>query len=1108
MQDLATQRQLSAADPKQSTWLSANAGSGKTRVLIDRVIQLLLDHTNPQNILCLTYTNAAANEMQNRLFSRLGEWSMLADTELETELRKMGHDPALDADLLSRARRLFALAIETPGGLKIQTIHSLCAALLRQFPIESHVAPQFVEIDEATTKELRRTVTEQIASEEPSLIQGLMTIIDETHLDQLTGTICKNAHSFQTEFDRKQASHILGNARVPAEENIEQNTFGPGDFAVWQSVIEAMKKGSDTEYKNACLMENMKELTFKTLSTLEGFLLFKTGAKAFQSKNDHFPNKATRAELGDKIQDFNALMDRVETARKERLCLEALNKAEILHRFAGAFLKRYEAAKSQRGWLDFDDLIHKMHKLLTDPDVSAWVLYKLDGRIDHVLVDEAQDTSPAQWTVIKDLIHEFTSGEGRATDRNRTLFVVGDKKQSIYSFQGADTSEFDRTYATLKTKFSDVEQAFQNSILQHSFRSSPAILKAVDVVYDQIRPSWFDLDQAHIAYHQDMPGRVDVWPALEPEASPEDPDWFDPIDQVSDRDVEITLANHIASYIRKLIEDRHPIPDGDQTRPVEMGDFLILVQKRTGKIFHPIIRACKAEGLDVSGPDKILLMNEIAVQDILALLKFLATPEDDLSLAVALKSPLFSWDEQALFDLAQGRAQKYLWAELRDKAKQYPETTKTLFDLLGLVDYLRPYELIERILIAHEGRKKLIARLGPESENSIDLLLSQAMAFEQTQPGSLTGFLAWMESETLEVKRPADTAGNQIRIMTTHGAKGLESPIVILPDTRFHKPLSGDKLMKLAGLPFLRAAKDDMPDAMSQKAADLRRAEQEERDRLLYVAMTRAEKWLIVANAGPHNDQSWYRKIQNGLSNLETTDIPSPAGQGKRYATGVWPETTEIDPKKQGDKKQTLDACYFETAATPLRQNISSPSGLGGAKAIPSSDGRDEKTATEAGHAIHTLLQHLPDHDAESWENVARHLLGDDFNNHIYKEAVAVITDPKLQFLFSEQSLAEVELSAPIPMLDNQRFRGIIDRLIVTETDVWAVDFKSNAAIPSSAKTCPEGLLRQMGAYMHMLHQLYPTHNFIPALVWTKSADLMILPHDMVSQALQNTKTA
>ncbi|MEM6373091.1 MAG: double-strand break repair helicase AddA [Pseudomonadota bacterium] len=1097
--DDATRRQHTAAEPMASTWLSANAGSGKTRVLTDRVARLLLEEVEPQHILCLTYTKAAASEMQNRLFQRLGAWAMLEDPELRAALRDLGFERVPADEDLRRARTLFARAIETPGGLKIQTIHSFCASLLRRFPLEAGVSPQFTEIEDRAADLLRAEIVDQMADgpDAARLVAMARHYKGEDFL-KLTRAMVSRSADFK-DLDLDAALAAFGQPDGLSKEKIVQDAFAPGDFDLLQEMIPVLQAASTNDAKAADKLQGISKLDYDALPTLMSVFLYGPSAKAaHQAKVGSFPTQGTRSKIDHLMAPLNALMLRVEDARPKVLGLDAAERAVILHDFARHFVDHYTHAKDVRGWLDFDDLIQKARDLLSDDRVAAWVLYRLDGGIDHILVDEAQDTSPAQWDVIRRLAEEFSSGEGARADTTRTIFVVGDKKQSIYSFQGADPREFDRMQAEFGSKLAQSDQSLRGMTLDYSFRSSPAILQLVDGVFQNAGTAGFGQGH-HIAFNSDLPGRIDLWPVVPKPESPPDQDWFDPLDRRSPEHQHRILARAIAEQIRAMIDNAVLIPDKDGPRAVQPRDVLILVQKRGG-IFPDIIRACKEADLPIAGADRLKVGAEIAVRDLGALLSFLATPDDSLSLATALRSPLFGWSEQDLFTLAHSRNDAFLWEALRKKLEEYPETVSMLFDLRDNIDFLRPYDLIERVLTRHGGRARLLARLGTEAEDGINALLSQALAYERASVPSLTGFLAWMETDDLEIKRQIDSASNQIRVMTVHGAKGLEAPIVILPECGERKTEVRDEIITIDDLPVWKMPSNAQPDVMVDRLNAMKDAQREESLRLLYVALTRAEKWLIVAASGElaKDGNDWHQRIESGMQKADALQLDTPVGAGLRMEHGNWDMTAAAALSDTGQTRDPLPA-YFDTPAPePVKDpGTLSPSDLGGAKALPG-EGMDEDTAKAYGTLVHSLLETGGVDVASSTSS----LLDDSLRNAARAEALAVLNSRDLAHLFAPDTLAEVSITAPF---GDRRLHGTIDRLIITPDDIHIIDFKSNRTVPPTAADCPVGVLRQMAAYSVAIAQIYPDRVQRLSILWTRTGELMQLPHDMVMAALPGT---
>ena len=1103
--DAATQAQVAAANPKASTWLSANAGSGKTRVLTDRVARLLLDGVPPQRILCLTYTKAAASEMQNRLFQRLGDWAMMPDAKLRDSLTALGASD-IAPEVMSEARRLFAKAIETPGGLKIQTIHSFCASLLRRFPLEAGVSPAFSEMDDRAAKALREDVMEEVALQAPDAMDAFAQHFTGAEMDGFLQELLGRKDLFASPTSDADLRSAGGLADGISEATLLDAVFHGEEAAMLRDVaaiLQGCSGKSDGQLGQSLAILDCTSPSQPLLARLEKLFLAGSG-KSEGLPKAHPPTKGAKEALGAMLDPFDALRMRVSEARPMRQALAAHARNVALHKFAHAYLPRLEAHKQAHAWLDFDDLILKARALLTDPSVAAWVLFRLDGGIDHILVDEAQDTAPRQWDVVRLLAQEFTAGEGARADTERTIFVVGDQKQSIYSFQGADPDAFEAMRAHFDEALTAIGQPLQRQDLLHSFRSSKAVLGLVDASFtgDLMRGMGDRVE--HVAFKGDLPGRVDLWDWVDESEKAEKKDWFDPVDTVGDDHHSVVLARQIAATIKdRLLHGqiteikRVDGQDVPETRRVEAGDFLILVQRRS-TLFHEIIRACKDLNLPMAGADRLRIGAELGVKDLTALMRYLATPEDDLSLASVLRSPLCGLSEAELFDLAYGRS-NYLREALEAGQKRFQSVYDMLQDLRNNADYLRPYDLLERVLTRHNGREKLLARLGIEADEGIAALLDQAMAYERADVPSLTGFLEWLARDEVTIKRQMDSAGDAIRVMTVHGAKGLEAPIVILPDTGQVTNTVRDDVLHRDGVAFWKASSKDMPAVQIELTNEIKTRQREERMRLLYVAMTRAESWLIICGAGKPaklDDGGWYAVAEAGMAAAGAND--------GRLEHLQWPEDLPAREAKVAVEHAALPD--WATTNAPERPDTSeplSPSKLNGAKALPDPSGTalSEDDAKLRGTVLHRLLEHLP-HAADPMDLANRLGRYGPNDEDLLPLAQSVLAAPALAHIFADGTLAEITLTAKLPSIGGQATLGTIDRLIIDDDRILAVDFKSNMVVPSTPEKTPSGISAQMGAYLEMLEQLYPEKSVEVAILWTQTAQLMTLPHDIVRSAL------
>ncbi len=1077
----ATKAQIAAAWPARSAWVSANAGSGKTRVLTNRVARLLLDGTAPGRILCLTFTKAAAAEMQNRLFKQLGEWAMMPDEPLRKALAALGEDNLPDTQLL-HARSLFARALETPGGLKIQTIHAFCESLLHRFPLEAQVSPDFELLDERAAAALRAEVLDEMALAGPEDFDEFIEKAGDP--EDFLHDILKHQELFEHAFYQEEAA-----AALDAEPDLTDDILlarvmegvTDGEINALVSAMMRNDKGHDPKAAQA-LIDHKKAPVSSALIMLEA--VFLTSGNPRKTKS--FPNRKTKDAFAGAFDLVSQFIERVYAARQSRLALVALEKARVLHEFASGFLARYHAHKSARAVLEFEDLIRKADALLRDSEMAQWVLYRLDGGIDHILVDEAQDTSPLQWDIVKALAEEIYAAEGEVP---RTVFVVGDEKQSIFSFQGADPHEFASVKALLHERLEAVGTPMFEGALQCSFRSAPPILNLVDQVFSGEARGGVAGEIAHIAVDDALPGRVELWPFYKKEPAEDMLPWDAPVDALPPSDPVLLLAEDVAARVAEIIKTKVVLPG--KIRPVQAGDFLILVQARS-ELFKALLKELKAAGVPVAGADRLKVAEELAVKDLLALLQFAANPRDDLALACALRSPLCGVSEAELFSFAHGREGR-LWEEVKPNA--------LLSDILKNTDFERPFELLQRILITHSGREKLLARLGPEAEEGVDELLRQALEYERSEAPSLTGFLNWVKADDLTVKRQFNNEDNLLRIMTVHGAKGLEAPIVILPQTVKKANNQGQAVLALeSGLAACGAAVAELPEAL----ADARKAQQalqtEEKMRLLYVALTRAESWLILAGSGDRKrvPENWYDPVEAALNALGAVQDD----HGRLVLENNWALETgeaEVAAKTVVNKPDWL----LEAAPKPIKPpRAVSPSALGGAHTIAGAVA--DADALLRGTQIHTLLEHLADVAPESRLEVAVQLVKSPLAG-VIDEALKVLQAPELTKVFAPDTLREVPISATLP--DLGPISGQIDALLVGDT-ILAVDFKSNPQVPAGPEAIPEAFLRQMAAYGAALGLVYPNREIKTAILWTATQTLMDVPAQLRDAALNRAAGA
>ena len=850
------------------------------------------------------------------------------------------------------------------------------------------------------------------------------------------------------------------------------------------------------------------------LLQLESVFLKGSGPHAGEPRLGTIPTRTLREKHAGILKSLEQLMHDVAKVRQQRLDRLLHERTAALHDFATAFLAEYDWRKQRQGLLEYDDLTRTARRLLSSPGISEWILYRLDGGLDHILIDEAQDTSPDQWEVIRHLEAEFAWENDRSPEE-RTLFVVGDEKQSIYSFQGADPEYFGKMRQHFERRRQQVGKRLESCDLRHTFRSAPPILQLTDKIFNSARifaqaPDAGENKVQHLAFDARKAGRVDLWDFIDQPQPGDELPWHVPKSMPASGDAQEILARQVAGYVATLLGSRSQAPGS--ARPLAAGDFLILVQRRSA-LFHALIDGLKSQGVPVAGADRLEVGAELAVRDILSLLKFMVTPGDSLSLAEALRSPLLGLTESELFELAHGRSGR-LWDAVREARGRLGETWEILDDCAGSAARLKPFEMIERILVRHGGRTKFLSRLGKEAEDGINELVSQALAYEQTEPPTISGFLNWFELGHVDVKRQMQHDANQVRVMTVHGAKGLEAPVVILPDTSFRRASSGSPIVRLAdGRAVWKARQREATKAQLEAEERRREFDQKERLRLLYVAMTRAIRWLIICGAGARsrNIPCWYDLAEEGMTAVGARRAKYGCGiEGLRHSNA---ECGQKDTSRalEPDSGKTPLPDWLKEAAEPgypMPMPLA-PSGLGGSKFIP---GREEsgfsaKESVEFGIQVHSLLESLPEFAEAEWPELAKRIAGPQ-SERALEEASRVLKSCELGELFGENSLSEVPVSAKIPELGGRRITGTIDRLAVSASHVLAVDFKTNASTPETPEEVPAGILRQMGAYSAALEQIYPDKHVDVAILWTRSLSLMPLPQQLVRHQLKMSEVA
>ncbi len=1116
-----TEEQRIAADPARHVWVAASAGTGKTHVLTDRMLRLMLEGSAPDRILALTFTRAAAAEMQNRIVKRLGEWLGYADERLAAELEALGvvASPAM----MRRARGLFARALDVPGGLKVQTLHAFAQGLLAAFPLEAGLPPGFAALDERDARQLkRRALSECIAQAQHAGDAGflqdlaeLSIIKGEGGLMQALDTLIAHADALLNFRDPAGlAAAVSGWLGVEEGETAGERLaemLAPGRFddgLIEDLVVLLEQWGTATGLSAAAEARSWLALDsagrVAAFPQLCGVVLTKAGEpRSYRLAEKKAPGiQALAEDIGAKLRALLDFDRRVLTAELAGRVLRAGHRV----------VDRYRRLKRAALAIDYDDMIALTVGLLGPDGMPSYVGWKLDGRFDHVLVDEAQDTNERQWAIIGRLVEDFFTAD---ETRRRSLFVVGDHKQAIYGFQGTDPKMFEGWRQRISPQAEAGNRRLEIVDLALSFRSGPAVLELVNAFLQTVGHGALGMAMPpppHRPNRAKAPGEVVLWPVATPEDEADDdedtPDPGEDGSEAADRNMARKLAEQIARWLAPGDAERLWLPAHNSwARPEHI---LILLRKR-GWLMGALVAELHERGVPVAGVDRLLLTEPLAVLDLVALVRFAVQPEDDLNLACLLVSPFLGWAHEDIRALGGGRPG--LWAALGraapDEARA-AEARDWLGSVLALADRVGPYAFLDTILSGPlQGRRRLLARLGSQANDPVDELLQQALAYERQNPPALAGFLAWVEADGSDVKRDAEAAAGQVRLMTIHGSKGLEAPVVVLADSAHQRRARRDDHVSvdIAGagkLPVFHPRSADTPDSIRALKEAQKETDAEEDLRLLYVGLTRAADHLYIGGAAStraaarlegDKDTSWHgllAPVLRAVPGVET--VPSLWGESLRLRGGEWTppgdETAVVKPETAG-----MDISGVVTSVAPPPGRPARPLTPSAMPEAPPEGPAAEalRAAARRGSLIHRLFQRLP--DVPPSERMAQGLAwlkaqGESLPDALLAEVLVVMDDPAHAALFGVDALAEAPVAG---LVGEQVVAGIVDRLLVEPARVLVVDFKTGLRVPANAAEAPVAHRRQMAAYAAVLARAFPGRRVEAALLYTAAPKFLLL---------------
>ncbi len=1115
--------QALASDPGAHVWLAASAGTGKTQVLAARVYRLLLRGIDPSAILALTFTKAGAAEMAGRINERLAAWVRMPGPALARDLDALGERPT--AAMLERARTLFAKVLDAPGGgLRIQTIHGFCQSLLSAFPLEAQLVPGFRALEPREEAVLAR--------------EALATLLSDADREGRTAPI-ETAGALSMRLGEGGAeSYLLACARaLPALEAL------PGGVRPWLrraldlpqgDVIEAISRGcadidgaalarlaradrgwgTATGNKQADAMEAWTVAAAHERPSMLARLMaaVRTGkGEPRKVKPGQLAGEPDYATLAATVgEQCAALVSMQVRAGYADLLADALT-------LGREYARAYAAAKRHLGAVDFDDLIATAVRLLEQPGIGEWVRYKLDQTTEHVLIDEAQDTNLNQWRIVRAIADEFFVGRGVHAPNTRTLFTVGDYKQAIFGFQGTDPINFawaERHFGERAAQVAGCEDwpeherglPMEQLSLTHSFRSTKPVLEFVDAAIEAIGEPGLGavgMQERH-ASEVPGPGRVELWPPVIAGGTQEDEEgWID--DAVRQQAIDIARA------VRGWLDDGVMLDS--KGRPLRPEDVMILVRRR-GELASLLVARLYAEGVPVAGVDRLRLNAPLAVQDLLAAIRFVLQPDDDLSLASLLVSPLIGWTQDELMNMAP-RARGSLWRHLRET--QGEDRLVPLRSMLSRADYATPYVFLEDLLSGPlDGRRKLLRRLGAEARDPIDELLNAALEFETTTTPSLQRFLDWFDRGEVEIVRDPSQPLDAVRVMTVHGAKGLQAPVVILADATADPTAAPRSILGWVPepgaqpLPVFRPRAEERGGPLDQVMAQVEQRELEEHWRLFYVAATRAEERLVIAGAlGKRADckppaRSWFAAASRAMDTL-----------GARNDDGVRVFTGSTMHKPAG-RKQAAPETARSLAALPGWAREPAPVELRSSRPLaPSAIGEDAvadappaqamRDAAERGRLIHALFERLPpvapaerEAVAGRWLEASGGVADVAIRRTIVRQVCGVLADPALTELFGPTALAEAPITAVVD--DGLVVSGTVDRLLVEDARVRLVDYKTGRRAPTCLDEVPPYHLRQMAAYAAALCVIFPGRRIDAMLLYTSGPALIVLPDDVLKR--------
>ena len=1096
-----------ASDPKNSVWVMASAGSGKTKVLTDRILRLLLEDVAPHKILCLTFTKVASVEMQERLNKELQNWIICNDKELfEKLLNLTGEKP--EAHFISKARGLLIKILNAELKIKIQTIHSFCQSILKSFPFEAKIPINFELLEENQAKILlknsQKNILQNATKDEElrDLIFKINSQISDESFTLLLSNLLQNKDkiNFITHkyFGIKNA---IKEMREKFNLNYENNNFLEIYNKIFNDFVENLNL-SQLQIFNKKLSESSGKNDLKSFENIKKFIEnpkfenFKFIQDGFFTK-ENTPRKFSKKIYENLTKEIDNFYTKINDFNKQNQACITIENSYNLIKIVMAILDDFQKIKIANCYLDYGDLINIANQVLENPEFSDWIKLKMDSSFDHILIDEAQDTNPIQWSIIKSLTDDFFSGES-SSNKSRSIFVVGDEKQSIMGFQGADINQTKLFYDYLLQK-SNFQ--LQNIDLNISFRSGINILNLVDDVFnnndcnlnkslckigkytnhqsfrqsagyveiwqnDGISETKIDNDEDS-ELHQNQDFIIDQDSAETPKKStkkiPIDFSWkIDFSNQATDNNHDL-IAKFVSQKIKKWIDEKRLIHD--KNRPIEYGDIMILVRNRQNGLIDKLSQNFNQLKIPFISVGKIKFSENLLIQDILNIAKFALLPSDCFNLACLLKSPFFNVEEDELFELCKIKndKQQNLWSSL--KSTKYYNSLENIINLSKKNDV---YEFFFKILNDVQNQINIASRFTIEGLEIVNNFLFICNDFNQKNATNLQNFIEFVEKIDPEIILNS-TSKNQIKITTIHSSKGLQAPIVIMPDCLYsysNQLDNKEKILWLDDFP-LWINKDSKINSLIKKVSDIKISENyEEHLRLLYVALTRAEDEIYIGGLSNKKDEKCWYEIINKINsnNYRKTKFENPKNNIliKNFPTKISLENSnfvfndkhinyEYDLVNQG----LITGKILHKILEIIGKNFEMPK-------------------VWLKNIINNFVKNSSDIHLSEQKNILQ-IIENFLDSKLFLEIFEVNFDGKI--------LCEYEIFYNKKILR-------IDLIKIYKNEILIIDYKSDEIMPDNI---PEQYFDQLNLYKSALQKLYPDHKINCAILWIRFLEITLI---------------